>query len=82
MNIYRYRFFCHCPNNGQIIEYSLEIHHTEMVQVEHIVKACALHKNTFHEAIADALVARFGGYQILKAHHHGVDIETWRGKTA
>lgn len=78
-NIYRHKFYSACPNNSQVIAYDLEISTDKMVQVEHIVTACALHAKDYHEAIADALHARFGGYQVLKAHHHGVDIETQRG---
>lgn len=33
----------------------------------------------YHEPIADELHKKFGGYQILKAKHHGIEIETRRG---
>lgn len=78
MNIYRYQFVAHCPNNGRPIMYSLEIETSEVIHVEHIVTACALFESAFHEEIADALSERFSGKQTLKAHHHGVDIETRR----
>lgn len=79
LNIYRHRFVCICPDNPQAIIYDFELQSEKMVRVEHIVVACALFQQAFHEKIADALFERFGGYQVLKAHHHGVDIETRRG---
>lgn len=80
MNIYRHQFVSLCPNNDLPIVYSLEIETEKVIYVEHITTATALHKKAFHEAIADDLLARFGGKQVLKAHHHGVDIETTREK--
>lgn len=79
MNIYRQQFVSHCPHNGLHIIYSLEIQSDEVIHVEHIVTATRLMADSFHEDIADELHERFGGQQILKAHHHGVDIETRRG---
>ena len=76
MNIYRHKFYSRCPNNGQLIEYHFELVTPTMVQVEDIVKGCAVHKMGYHEAIADDLLKQFGGLQTLRAHHHGVDIET------
>lgn len=78
MNIYRHQFVSHCPNNDRPIIYSLEIETDSVIQVEHIVTACALHKRAYHEAIADELHQRFGGKHVLRAHHHGVDITTVR----
>lgn len=78
MNIYEKTFVAACPNNGEMIIYSLRIETDKMVQVEHINIACALHKKAYHETVADDLFARFGGVQTLKAHHHGVDITTVR----
>jgi hypothetical protein len=78
MNIYRHRFIAKCPHNGAQILYSLEIETDEVIHVEHIVTACALLDSGFHEEIADSLVKRFNGMQTIKAHHHGVDIETQR----
>jgi GH25 family lysozyme M1 (1,4-beta-N-acetylmuramidase) len=78
-NIYRHQFVSVCPANHQPIVYSLEISTDQMIRAEQIVTAAALCKSGFHEAIADDLFARFGGKQVLKAHHHGVDIETRRG---
>lgn len=78
MNIYRKQFYSVCPNNGQVINYQLEIRTQHMIQVEHINTAVALHAKGYHEQIADGLFRHFGGQQTLKAHHHGVDVETLR----
>lgn len=79
LNIYRHQFVSTCPNNDKPIIYALMIESHTMIHVEHVVTAVALHKCAFHEAIADDLFERFGGHQVLTAHHHGVDIETRRG---
>ena len=50
------------------------------ITVEEIMAVCAEFEAEYHEEIADALFQRFGGVQILKAHHHGVDVETRRGE--
>ena len=76
MNTYRYTFAVACPGNGEQIIYRLELSHPEMVRVEHIKTACALHKEGFQEAIAADLHKRFGGCLTLRANHHGVEIET------
>lgn len=79
MNRYSRIFVAACPNNGEQIIYTLIIETVgRMLQVEHIVTATALIKQGYHEQIADELHRRFGGRQILRAHHHGVDIETIR----
>lgn len=79
MNIYTRQFVADCPNNGQPIIYSLRIETVgRMIQVEHIVTATTLIKRGYHEQIADELHRRFGGRQALRAHHHGVDIDTIR----
>jgi hypothetical protein len=79
MNKYTRVFVASCPNNGEAIIYTLTIEVVgRMIPVEHIVTATALIKRGYHEAIADDLFQRFGGHQILRAHHHGVDIETVR----
>ncbi|CAN7304586.1 hypothetical protein LJR296_001428 [Cupriavidus necator] len=80
MNIYRHQFVCKCPANGAMIVYALEIASKAMIHAEHIVAACALHRSGYHEAIADALHQALGGQQTLRAHHHGVDIESLRGE--
>jgi len=76
MNTYRYVFFSRCPNNKEVIQYTLEIVHRSMIQVEHIKTACALHAEGYHEDIAADLFRQFGGSLRLLANHHGVDIET------
>jgi len=79
LNRYSHKFVSTCPNNGAQIIYQLEIETDgRMIQVEHIVTATQLLKQGYHEQIADELHRRFGGRQILRAHHHGVDIETVR----
>ena len=79
MNRYSRIFVAACPNNGEQIIYTLIIETVgRMLQVEHIVTATALIKQGYHEQIADELHRRFGGRQVLRAHHHGVDIETVR----
>lgn len=78
-NIYRHRFHSKCPANQQDIDYLLEIHSESMVYVEEIVAACRLFPCSYHEAIADRLATLLPGLQFLRAHHHGVDIETTRG---
>lgn len=79
MNKYSRIFVATCPNNSESIIYDLTIETADrMIQVEHIVTATNLIKRGFHEQIADELHRRFGGRQVLRAHHHGVDIETVR----
>lgn len=79
MNVYRYRFTAKCPNNRRTVEYSLVLHSQRMVMVEAIVKACSGLKAAYHEQIAERLYNEFGGYQVISAHHQGVDVETQRG---
>jgi len=80
-NTYRHKFFSHCPNNGQPIEYTVEITvpSDRKIMVEHIVTAGKLCDNEFHERIADCFYDQFRGQQVITGHHHGVDIETRRG---
>jgi hypothetical protein len=80
MNIYTRTFVAMCPNNGATIIYTLRIETDKMIQVEHIVTATQMIGKGYHEVIADSLHAQFGGLQVMRAHHHGVDIETVRGK--
>ncbi|MGO4151393.1 hypothetical protein [Cupriavidus sp. YAF13] len=79
MNIYRHQFICVCPANGKSIVFDLEIKSTKMIHVEHITTAAAVHGAAYHEELADFLQESLGGHQELKAHHHGVDIVTYRG---
>lgn len=82
MNVYRHRFTVACPNNGLSVIYNLRIRCLRVVMVEEVVAFCATLasiERPYHENIADALFAKFGGKQRIRAHHHGVDIETRRG---
>lgn len=79
MNSYTHSFTVACPNNGARIDYTATIETVDRIMVEEIVAECAKLGADFHEDIADKLLARFGGVQTIKAHHHGVDIETRRG---
>ena len=79
MNIYTYVFVVNCPLNSESIIYTLVLRHLEKVLVEHIKTACSLFKVGHHEDIADELFRRFGGEQVLTAHHHGVDLRSERG---
>lgn len=78
MNVYTARFFAQCPNNDVWVSYELVVHTGEVIKVESILDAVHAIRRGFHEDIADSLLALFGGTQVLKAHHHGVDIETTR----
>jgi hypothetical protein len=79
MNIYRRVFIADCPNNSDPIIYTIAIESEKQIMVEHIVTATLMIRRGYHEAIADDLHRQFGGRQVLRAHHHGVDIETIRG---
>lgn len=79
MNIYRTRFNSRCPENGDIINYELEIQSRETLMAEWIERAAAV-ESSLHEVLADALFKRFGGRQSLKARHGSVEIETIRGE--
>lgn len=78
MNIYTRQFIVACPTNGEQIIYTLETRTDRMIHVENILTATKI-VTGFHEAIADDLHARFGGFQKMTAIHHGVAIETHRG---
>lgn len=81
MNIYRHQFVVRCPANAMPIIYQLEVQSLKMIYVEKIVVACQMWQQEFHEKIADALAMQFPGTrQVLRAHHHGVDVETQRGE--
>ncbi|MFK3941902.1 hypothetical protein ACI2KC_09470 [Pseudomonas monteilii] len=77
-NVYRHTFTAVCPSDAEVIIYSLEIRSRSMIRVEHIKTATALIKQGWHEQIADDLAERFGGDQVIKAVHQGVEIETVR----
>jgi hypothetical protein len=79
MNIYRYPFFALCPANDKRIDYALEITSDSTILVEDIIAAVsALPTAGYHEDIADILRMNLPGRQVIRAHHHGVDIETRR----
>ncbi len=81
LNIYTTAFACNCPTNGVRNNYTLRIEATEVISVEQIVaviESIESGEPVFHEEIAGQLAARFPGRHTLKAHHHGVDIETQR----
>lgn len=78
MNIYTTKFFARCPANGARIEYDLKIQTGKVIPVEDINDFVDNIKQGFHEDIADSLAFKFGGAQVLIAHHHGVGIETIR----
>ena len=79
MNKYTTQFFCFCPTNGVRILYTWIVETNQVHMVEDLIDVVTLHDKGYHEAIADDLHKEFGGKQILKANHHGVDIETIRG---
>lgn len=78
MNIYRHTFTAVCPNDAEVIVYSLEIRSPQMILVEHIKTATALIKEGYQEQIADELAERFDGDLVIKALHQGVEIESVR----
>lgn len=78
-NRYTHHFTLKCPVNGTRIEYTLIIETCKRVMVEDILQqVVALPNPGFHEDAADLLAATLPGRQTLRAHHHGVDIETQR----
>jgi len=81
MNIYRIGFIVRCPNNNKPISYAFELRTPteQRVMVEDICAAVTQREAAYHEDLADDLLKQFGGQQVLRAHHHGVDIETHRG---
>lgn len=79
MNRYKTKFKAKCPNNGDIIEYSLIIESCKMIQVEHITSFLHEFNDGYHENFADYLQDKFGGFQRLTAIHGDVIIETERG---
>ena len=81
MNTYKYNFEIECPNNNnQRIAYRVEITVDRVIMVENIASFFLSYTAAFHEEVADASYETFGGYQVISAHHHGVDIETRRGQ--
>ena len=79
LNKYKVTFTALCPVNSKKITYNLKIKSDAMIRVEDLLAFVRQVDQGFHEAIADSLIERFGGQQILRAYHHGVFIETERG---
>lgn len=81
MNQYAIEFFINCPKNGIRIKYMLMISTPgpRVIMVEDITAFVDTLKSEYHEAMADKFYSRFGGIQIMRGHHHGVDITTTRG---
>lgn len=77
MNIYTQRFRALCPFNSRAVDYVLTIESARMIMVEDLQQVTR-DLIGYHEDFADKLWQRFGGRQILTAHHHGTDIETIR----
>lgn len=83
MNKYTLNFVAQCPVNGQHIDYRLILSANRPIFVEDISALCgeaAALPKPYHENIADFLYEKLGGYQEIAAFHHGVLIETTRGK--
>ena len=79
MNTYSYDFPVICPNDGELIIYSLTIESDKKIMVEHIVTSCKMIKEKHHEDIADILARQFKGKHTMTATHQGVLIKTTRG---
>lgn len=76
MNRYTHKFAVTCPSNGEVILYDLEIEAKHLIRVEDILRICQ--GSQYHEEMADTLAA-LGGKQVMRAVHHGVLIESFRG---
>lgn len=79
MNKYSIKFELSCPNNDQRIAYQASIETDRTIMAENLYGYFASLASAFHEDLADQAYERFGGRQTIRAHHHGVDIETVRG---
>lgn len=80
MNRYRTEFFVECPTNLKKIRYLLDIETPFKLMVEDILNEVDRLNSDYHEDIADSLFESFGGRQVLRANHHGVEIETIRSE--
>lgn len=78
MNIYTQAFSAKCVKNDRSVNYVLTIESPSMVLVEDIQAAVDELAKGYHEEFANRLYERFGGRQVLVAHHHGTDIVTVR----
>jgi hypothetical protein len=79
MNIYKISFVSQCPVNNDQVTYHLEIRSTSLIKAEDIEWEVSSWPQ-FHEEIADRLFRKFGGYQVIRATHGKVTIETHRGQ--
>jgi len=87
MNSYTLDFSTRCPVNGARIRYTLRIETPAalMLPAEQLIATVEELESgapLFHEEIADRLAAAFPGKHTMRAHHHGVDIETTRTGSA
>jgi hypothetical protein len=78
VNTYRFSFMRLCPSDGALIDYRLEISTRQTIMVEDLISACVQVGPVYHEALAEDLLARFGGRQTLEAVHQGVTVTTVR----
>ena len=79
MNRYYTEFFATCPSNQTRVKYMLNIETTSVIMVEEITRVVNGLTTGYHEVIANKICQALKGRQTLRAHHHGVDIETVRG---
>lgn len=80
MNTYEFDLNLNCPENGAEISYVLKIRSTRKILVEDLQAFAATFQSCHHEALADAFFNQFGGYQVIRAIHHGVRITSKRGR--
>ena len=80
MNTYHYVFTAPCPNNDEIIVYTLKIESVAVIMVEKIIEVCIFEGESkmFHEEIADYLTGSLPGRQEITATHSGVRVITTR----
>ncbi|XAI96303.1 hypothetical protein [Microcystis phage Mae-JY30] len=78
MNHYRFSFHAVCPVDGARILYRAEIRTPDFIPAERLRAWASERGLEFHERLADALAAEFGGEQTILATHQGVEIETRR----
>jgi len=78
LNIYTATFAARCPNDGAMIDYTLEIRTPETLMVERINEATGAIEAGIQEQIADQLHDSFGGELRIWGTHQGVEVETVR----
>ena len=67
--------------NGVKVTYELTVSTaSKVIKVESLLQFVESLTEGFHEDFADSLWAEFGGYQVMRARHHGVWITTTRGQ--